>query len=76
MPSYRISVVNKHFKRNEDFDAPNADLARAQALRGALQIGVDEVCSGAMFFGAQISIESESAGPVRLLIAIGASPLQ
>lgn len=76
MPTYRISVINRHFKTSDDFDAANADTARAQALRGALQMGVDEVCNGAMFFGAQISIEGERAEPERLVIAIGASPLQ
>ena len=76
MPNYRISVVKKHFRTSDDFDVANVEMARAQALRGALEIGVDEVCNGAMFFGAQISIECEGAEPERVVIAIGASPLQ
>lgn len=75
MPSYRICVINRNFSSSEEIDASNSDAARVQALRGALQIGVDEICEGKMFFAAQISIEGKNK-PERLVIAIGASPLQ
>ena len=76
MPTYRIRVINRDFKANEDFEAPNLEIARVEALRGALQIGTDEICEGKSFFGAEVSIESEGEATERLMIAIGASHLQ
>ena len=76
MPSYRICIVNHDFSASEDIDAPDAAAARRQALRGALNIGTDEVCDGKTFFGAEISIEADDANPERLMIAIGTSRLR
>lgn len=76
MPSYRICIVNKDFTASEDIDAPNAAAARTEALRGALNIGTDEVCEGKMFFGAEISVQGDGGNPERMMVAIGTSPLR
>lgn len=75
MSTYRICVINRNFSSSEEIEAANPDAARIQAMKGALQIGVDEICEGKMFFAAQVSIEGGDE-PERLVIAIGASPLQ
>lgn len=76
MPTYRITIINRDFRANEDIDAPSADAARIDALKGALQIGTDEICEGKMFFGAEVSIQGNGEAAERLMVAIGTSPLQ
>jgi hypothetical protein len=75
MPKYRISIVNKDFRASDEHELPSHDAAVKEALKGALQIGVDEVCDGAQFFGAEVGIECDGDVFERLVIAIGASPL-
>lgn len=76
MPTYRISIVNTDFTATEDIEAADANAARRQALRGALNIGTDEVCDGTSFFGAEITIQADGAAPERLMLAIGTSSLR
>ena len=76
MPAYHVSIVNKDFSASEDIEASTPAAARSEALRGALNIGTDEVCGGKMFFGAEISIRGDGGTTERLMVAIGASPLQ
>ena len=75
MAGYRIHVIDHDFTATEEIQASDLAAARVHALKGALSIGTDEVCSGKPFFGAEISIECEGAKPERMLIAIGTSPL-
>ena len=74
MPTFRIRLTNKDFAASEELEAPTPEAARTNALRGALQIGTDEICAGKMFFGAEVCIECDGETE-RLLVAIGASPL-
>lgn len=76
VPAYRITIVNKDFSASEDVDASSTDAARTEALRGALNIGTDEICEGKMFFGAEISIQGNGGAPERLMVAIGTTPLR
>jgi len=75
MPVYRITIVNRDFRATEDIEAAGSDAARSGALRGALNIGTDEVCEGKMFFGAEIVIQGDGGNPERLMVAIGTTPL-
>ena len=50
--------------------------ARTEGLRGALQVGVEEVCEGKSFFAAQVTIENEHQPTERMVVAVGASPLK
>ncbi len=76
MPTFRIQIVNKDFSDCDETDFPSADAARKQALKGALQIGMEEVCDGSPFFGAEVSIASDGKVVERMMIAIGASTLR
>lgn len=76
MPTYRICIVNRDFTASEDIEASGADTARTEALRGALNIGTDEICEGKMFFGAEITIQGNGGNPERMMVAIGTTPLR
>jgi hypothetical protein len=76
MPTFRIRVINTDFDNSSEIDQPSADEARAEAVRSALQIGVDEVCQGTPFFGAEVRVENGSEVIERLVVAIGVSPLR
>ena len=76
MPTFQIHVTNMDYENSSEIDRPSAKEARAEALKSALQIGVDEVCSGASFFGAEVRIESDSETLERLVVAIGVSPIR
>lgn len=76
MPAYRITIINKDFKASEDIEAASHVAARIEALRGALNIGTDELCHGKSFFGAEINIQENGGTPERLMVAIGMTLLQ
>jgi hypothetical protein len=76
VPTFRICIVNSDFRDCEDTHQPDAQAARKQALKGALQIGSDEIANGSAFFGAEISVACEGEVLERLMIAIGASTLR
>jgi hypothetical protein len=76
MPTFQIRVINTDYDDSSEVDRPSTDEARAEALKGALQIGVEEVCNGSPFFGAEVCIESGSEVLERLVVAIGVSPLR
>lgn len=77
MPTFSVHIVNSEFVLTNSIDASNSEDARSQALKGTLQIGVDEVCKGSSpFFGAEIRIEEGGEVVERLMVAIGASALQ
>ena len=76
MPTFQIRVINTDYDDSSEVDRPSTDEARAEALKAALQIGVEEVCNGAPFFGAEVCIESGSEVLERLVVAIGVSPLR
>jgi len=76
MPTFQIRVTNTDFESHNEIVRPSAEEARAEALKSALQIGVDEVCGGAPFFGAEVCINRDSEILERLVVAIGVSPLR
>ena len=75
MTTYKIRVVNSDFESSNEMDAPGTEEARSQALRSALEIGIDEVCKGNPFFGAEVSIELNGDTEKRFMVGIGQSPL-
>ena len=76
MPTFRIRIINNEFDNSNEIERPSADAVRADALKGALQIGVDEVCNGTPFFGAEIRIEEGDQVVERLVVAVGVSSLR
>jgi hypothetical protein len=76
VPNFQIRVVNSNYECCNDADAPNLAAARTEALRAALQIGAEEVCQGAPFFGAEIEVKLDGKLKERFLVSIGQSPLR
>jgi hypothetical protein len=76
MPTFQIHVTNTDYENSNEIDRPSAEEARAEAIKSALQIGVDEVCCGAALFGAEVRIESGSETLERLVVVIGVSSLR
>ena len=76
MPTFQIRVSNTDYDNSNEIDRSSAQEARAEALKSALQIGVEEVCNGTPFFGAEVRVESDGKVHDRLVVAIGVSPLR
>jgi hypothetical protein len=76
MPTFQVHVINTDFSTRADIDRPTRDQARKEALQSALQIGVEEVCNGRHFFGAEVRIERDDEVVERLLVAVGVSSLR
>lgn len=75
MPTFTISIVNETFAESNDHDITSIDTAKASALRGALEIGVDEIVAGKQFFGAEVKVETANQSIARFVVSVGASPL-
>jgi hypothetical protein len=75
MSTFQVRVINTDFHARADIDRPTRDEARKEALKSALQIGVEEVCNGKHFFGAEVCIESGDEVVERLVVAVGVSTL-
>jgi len=73
---FKISVVNESFATSEDHEAPSVETARTKALQAALQIGVDEVLRGKNFFAAEVKVQTANELVSRLVVSVGASPIQ
>ena len=76
MATFHIKLVNRDFTSTNSIDAPSAEAARSEALKGGLQVGMEEVCGGKPFFGAEIRIESEEGVVERMMVAMGTTPLR
>jgi len=72
MPTFRIDIVNEDFSATEECELADADAARQEALRGAVAMGADELCSGkAMLFGAEVSVHDPQADPHDAMADLG-----
>lgn len=76
MPRFRIRVINMDFDNSNEIDRSSADQARVEGLKSALQIGIEEVCRGTPFFGAEVRIENDNEVLERLVVAVGVSPIR
>ena len=74
MPNFHIKVVNEEFSVSEERNLPDAAAAREEALRGAIAIGVDQLCDGARLFGAEVSVDEDDGEIRRFVVTVGASP--
>jgi hypothetical protein len=73
--TFCIRIANKDFTASNEVELADDRTAKAEALKGALEIGIEEVCAGKPFFGAEVAVEREGRPIQRLMIAVGASPL-
>ena len=76
MTAFSINIVNSDFASSNSLDASTPEAARLEALKGALQIGSEEVCKGNPFFAAEIRIQNGDKVIERMVVAVGASTLQ
>lgn len=76
MATFSIHIVNSDFVSTNSLEASSPEAARSEALRGALQIGTEEICKGSPFFGAEISIKNGGEVVERMMVAIGSSTLR
>lgn len=76
MPTLLVTVVNETIESRNHHEAATASDAYQRAIRGALEIGVDEVSNGKPFFGAEVKVENGDSLMGRFVVSVGASPLQ
>lgn len=76
MPIYTISVANSEFRVSNDHETRSLEEVHRLALKGGLEMGLEEVASGKPFFGAEVTILEDSRVVDRFLVSIGTSPLQ
>jgi hypothetical protein len=76
MPTFRISVVNKHFRASDEHELASLEAASQQGIRAALAMGADEVNEGQPFFAAEVIVECDGRTVSRSVVSVGASPLQ
>lgn len=76
MPLYRISVTNTHYDACEEQELPSPEAARQEAIKSALQLGIEEVDEAQSFFAAEIRIDEGDRSHGRYIVAIGVSPLK
>jgi hypothetical protein len=75
VPTFHISVINDEFCSTNQHECADAESARKMALRGALDIGVEQVVGGKDYFGAEITVEHGNQRVSRFVISIGTSSL-
>lgn len=75
MPVFRISVVNETFSACDEHELPTYSEARTEAIKGALEIGSEEVAKGKEFFGAEVKVEKGGELVGRFVVSVGAFPI-
>jgi hypothetical protein len=76
MPTFRVTVLNETFESCNHHQAAEVSDAVQRAIRGALEIGVEEISKGKSFFGAEVKVENGDVLVGRYVVSVGASPLQ
>ena len=76
MPLFNITVVNQTFESSDEHDLPTAEEAKAEAIKGALQIGISEVGVEPAFFAAEVKIAEQGQHLARYIVSVGVSPLK
>ena len=76
MANFCIRVTNQSFESQNEHDVPTLEEASAAAIKGALQIGADEIDLANPFFAAEIRIERDGEHLARYVVSLGVSPLR
>jgi hypothetical protein len=76
MAIFQITVVNQTFEAHNQHDLPTEEDARAEAIRGALEIGLDEIGVASPLFAAEVKIASDGEQIARYVVSMGVSPLR
>ena len=75
VPTFRITVTNSEFDTTIEQDLADLSAAKAEALKGVLDLGSEQVAAGTPFFAAEVTICGES-DTARFVVALGVSELQ
>jgi hypothetical protein len=75
MPKYLVRVTNDEFRVEAEEEHPDAAAAAKEAIKGALEVGVEQVLLGKPFFGAEVSV-ADGDNHERFVVAVGATPLK
>lgn len=75
MPPFRVSILNENFTASYDYELSLAEDARREAMKAALQIGIDEIMNGKSLFGAEAKVERGDKLVERFIVSIGVAPL-
>lgn len=76
MPLFNITVINQTFESCNEHDLPTEEDARADVIRGALQIGMSEAGPTNPLFAAEVRIGREGEQFARYVVSVGVSPLR
>ena len=75
MSAFQITVVNDEFAFTSEEEVSDFDEARASGMKGALEVGIEQILAGKELFGAEITV---SNGDVRerFVVSIATSKLK
>ena len=74
MPRYVITLINDEFASTTEQELVDASAAGQQAIKGALDVGVDQVMKGKSFFGAEVVV-TDGEMRERFVVSVAASRL-
>lgn len=76
MPIFCISVTNQDFEAENEQELPTLEVAQDEAIKSALQIGIDEVGITRPFFAAEVKIDCDGEYVSRYIVTVGVSLLR
>ena len=74
MPTFQITIVNDRFEATSDAEHADFETAAAEAQKGALEIGVEQVLTGKPFFGAEVVVAQGNTHR-RFVVSVAVGPL-
>jgi hypothetical protein len=75
MPAFQITVVNDQFTSTIAEELSDVKEARVSALKGALEMGIEQILAGKPLFGAHVTV-SDSDVRQEFIVSIAMSPLK
>ena len=76
MPTYRIRITNSDFSVDDKLECDDVASVERLALKGALEIGVEQALSGEPVFGSEVKIEEGEQVVARYLVTIATTQLK
>ncbi len=75
MPTFQITIVNDEFRSTSESNAVDLPSARAEAIKGVMEVGAEQITSGKTLFGAEVTV-GDGEVRERFIVSIGVSPLK
>lgn len=76
MPSYNVTIINKHFSQTGEQEARDNIEAWKNAIASTISIAAEQVSHGNPFFGAEVTLTQGNEQVGRYLVSVGATPLK